>query len=129
MPRGVAAVTCSATARSTGQRCKRPAIRGGSVCRIHGGLAPAVQAKAARRLADAKVHREFAKWQAQREAEQAALAPWAAEPAIKLGSTVDRYVDPKWLRMVAAEMNRNARKLRERAASIERIRKEQGAST
>lgn len=41
---------CRATARSTGKRCTRPAIPGGTVCRYHGGAAPQVQKKAALRL-------------------------------------------------------------------------------
>lgn len=39
---------CTATARS-GQRCKKAAIKGGKVCRMHGGVAPQVKAKAAER--------------------------------------------------------------------------------
>src|SRR5690242_18758926 len=37
--------------RSDGQPCKAQAIRGGSVCRVHGGSAPQVRRKAAERLA------------------------------------------------------------------------------
>lgn len=42
---------CKATIKRTGERCKNPAIPGGTVCRFHGGAAPQVQAKAAERLA------------------------------------------------------------------------------
>lgn len=42
---------CTAPARSTGQRCKRRPIPGGTVCPIHGGNAPAVRAKGLERLA------------------------------------------------------------------------------
>lgn len=38
---------CTATAKTTGNRCRQPAIRGGTVCRFHGGAAPQVKAKAA----------------------------------------------------------------------------------
>lgn len=41
---------CTATASSTGERCKQPAIDGGNVCRFHGGSAPQVEEKAAERL-------------------------------------------------------------------------------
>ena len=41
---------CTATARSTGERCKQPAIKGGNVCRYHGGSAEQVQKKAQERL-------------------------------------------------------------------------------
>jgi len=41
---------CTATASSTGERCKQPAIPGGNVCRFHGGSAGQVQKKAQERL-------------------------------------------------------------------------------
>lgn len=41
---------CTATAKSTGERCQRPAIKGGTVCYQHGGAAPQVQKKAQERL-------------------------------------------------------------------------------
>ena len=44
---------CKATARS-GNRCKRRPIPGGTVCVMHGGKAPAVQAAAQRRLEERK---------------------------------------------------------------------------
>lgn len=43
-------VKCSARAKSTGQRCGKYAIPGGTVCRIHGGAAPQVIAVAARKV-------------------------------------------------------------------------------
>jgi hypothetical protein len=46
----LAAVQCSATSKQSGQRCRRPAIAGGRVCRHHGGAAPQVAAKARDRL-------------------------------------------------------------------------------
>jgi hypothetical protein len=45
---------CTAKARTTGLRCKRRPIPGGTVCVIHGGAAPAVRAAAQRRVAMAK---------------------------------------------------------------------------
>ena len=41
---------CTAHAKSTGKRCTRPAIAGGTVCRFHGGSAPQVIAAARMRL-------------------------------------------------------------------------------
>lgn len=42
---------CKATAKGSGQRCRRRPIAGGTVCRAHGGAAPQVKARAARGLA------------------------------------------------------------------------------
>jgi hypothetical protein len=42
-------MNCTAK-RSNGTPCKNPAIRGGNVCRNHGGSAPQVRAKANERL-------------------------------------------------------------------------------
>lgn len=44
------APTCTATAKGSGQRCKRRPIPGGTVCVKHGGGAPQVQMKAKERL-------------------------------------------------------------------------------
>ena len=41
---------CTATAKSTGERCQRAAIKGGDVCHVHGGAASQVQEKAQERL-------------------------------------------------------------------------------
>jgi len=41
---------CTAQAKSTGERCKQPAVPGASVCRFHGGNAEQVQQKAQERL-------------------------------------------------------------------------------
>jgi hypothetical protein len=42
---------CTAKSGRTGLPCKRDAIKGGSVCYIHGGAAPQVKRSAAARLA------------------------------------------------------------------------------
>lgn len=41
---------CTATAKSTGERCQLPAIKGGTVCWKHGGAADQVANKAQERL-------------------------------------------------------------------------------
>lgn len=48
---------CKATAR-TGAQCSNPPILGGTVCRMHGGSAPAAKAAAARRRAAEAVEAE-----------------------------------------------------------------------
>lgn len=53
---------CKATARS-GEQCRRPSMKGGTVCASHGGKSPQAKAAAARRLAEqeaAKAMRLFA---------------------------------------------------------------------
>ena len=45
-------LTCTATAKSTGNRCGKPPIHGGTVCKFHGGAAPQVIKSARRRLND-----------------------------------------------------------------------------
>lgn len=44
---------CTATNRQ-GERCGKPAITGGAVCRLHGGSAPQVRAKAVDRIKQAR---------------------------------------------------------------------------
>lgn len=44
---------CTATSKQSGQRCKQPAIVGGTVCVYHGGKAPQVQGAADRRIIEA----------------------------------------------------------------------------
>lgn len=52
MPSGRPAITCTATAKSTGERCQKSPIMGGSVCKYHGGGAPQVKRAAALRLSE-----------------------------------------------------------------------------
>lgn len=48
---GVTSERCTATAKGTGERCRKLAIRGGKVCQTHGGGAPQVRERAADRVA------------------------------------------------------------------------------
>jgi hypothetical protein len=41
---------CTARSGRSGQRCRKAAIRGGTVCATHGGSAPLVRLKARQRL-------------------------------------------------------------------------------
>ncbi len=43
-------VSCTATSKQSGQRCKRRPIPGGAVCVMHGGGTPRVREKARERL-------------------------------------------------------------------------------
>lgn len=52
---------CTATKKGTNRRCTQWAIRGGTVCRYHGGNSPVVQAKAQERLAAKEIERSAAK--------------------------------------------------------------------
>lgn len=58
-PHGALSVQCTARAKGTGERCRRAPIRGATVCFVHGGMAPQVRAKAARRLEVEEVEAEI----------------------------------------------------------------------
>ena len=45
--------------RKNGERCRNWSIRGGFVCRMHGGGAPQVRAKARARVESARIYREI----------------------------------------------------------------------
>lgn len=51
---------CVAKAKGTGERCQRPPIAGATVCRVHGGAAPAVKVAAARRAKEAAAQQQLA---------------------------------------------------------------------
>jgi hypothetical protein len=55
------ATQCSATAKSTGQRCERPVVPGAKVCRFHGGQARQVKAAGALRLAEEEARKGLAR--------------------------------------------------------------------
>jgi len=66
------AVSCKATRRD-GTPCGAYAIRGGTVCRMHGGAAPQVKEAAARRLFEDRLARHAARWDAMHESRKDAL--------------------------------------------------------
>lgn len=49
---------CTARSKRSGNRCKRAAVRGGTVCSMHGGKAPQVAAAARHRAAQFEAHAE-----------------------------------------------------------------------
>lgn len=65
---------CTATAKSTGERCQRDAIKGGEVCYVHGGASSKVKKKAQERLNEmadpttAHIQRDIEDLQAEYEA-------------------------------------------------------------
>lgn len=52
---------CTATAKGTGERCRRSAVIGGTVCPMHGGSAPQVRAKAEQRVLEEQASVEVRK--------------------------------------------------------------------
>jgi hypothetical protein len=52
---------CTARTRS-GRQCRRSAIKGGTVCRVHGGAAGQVKLAAARRSAEAEALAAFERY-------------------------------------------------------------------
>jgi len=79
---------CKATAR-TGSPCRNAPITGGSVCRMHGGSAPAVRAAAAARKREDAARRQLA----------ALGEPDAVDPAEALLNLISwKYGEVQWLR-------------------------------
>lgn len=52
---------CTATSKRSGERCRRAAIVGGTVCAMHGGKSPAVAAAAEERQVEAQAEAEIRK--------------------------------------------------------------------
>lgn len=110
--------------RTDGEPCAAQAMRGGSVCRAHGGRAPQVRAAAARRLVDAELQQAVDCMRAKQQqaaneerARRAALEPWMD----KLGPRpIWDLHNPKTLRAIAAEMRATAAELTSLAATSNR---------
>lgn len=79
---------CKGTTRAGGP-CQNPPIVGGSVCRMHGGSAPAVRAAAARRAQEDEARHQLA----------TLGQPEAIDPAEALLQLIGwKYGEVKWLR-------------------------------
>lgn len=90
---------CAATAKGSGEQCKRRPIPGGTVCVKHGGGAPAVRAAADRRLQER---------QAVLAAESFGL-PLEVDPHTALLQELHRTAGAvQWLGALVAEMDRDA---------------------
>lgn len=85
---------CTATAKSTGNRCAQTAEPGTTVCRFHGGKAPQVQAKAAERVVEQQVRRSLARLD----------VPPVEDPFTELGKLAGQVVS--WKDALAALVNR-----------------------
>jgi hypothetical protein len=86
-------VRCSATAKSTGRRCRRHALAGAAVCAKHGGAAPQVARRARARLLDAFAHRAL--W-------RMGAGPRPEPTTLELAAKLDllRRRAPRWWRAV-----------------------------
>lgn len=105
---------CKATAKSTGERCTRAAIRGGAVCYVHGGGSSTVKAAAARRVhaqaleADARAVLAFEAVEPIQDP-VLALADLAAEVQATvraLGQRVNALQDPRYVSPLGTEQTR-----------------------
>jgi hypothetical protein len=113
------AVRCSAH-RSNGDPCKNYAMLGGRVCHAHGGRAPQTRNAAQRRLTEAQITRVLARMDADREAREKALSPWAAEIAAeRVVAAFTPKQTARRLRQIAKEMTSVARALRREAKQLE----------
>ena len=50
-------IQCTAKSKASGQQCRRRAIKGATVCQMHGGTAPQVKAKAEETLKEWRMRR------------------------------------------------------------------------
>ena len=66
---------CTALSQQSGERCRRRAIKGGTVCAVHGGGAPQVRAAARRRLERERLDGEIGRLLDELEMEHAERHP------------------------------------------------------
>ena len=89
---------CTAKSKRSGERCKRSAILGGTVCTSHGGRTPVVKAAAERRLAMRKASEQFAALGHDPDAEP--VDP--AEALLRL--VTNKHLEVQWLRYMVQQI-------------------------
>ena len=115
------AIPCSAR-RTNGEACKNYAMAGATVCHAHGGRAPQVRAAAENRVMIGRISVLLARLEAEKEAERAALAPWAPElQRLALARHFDPLAAAKRYRQIATVMTSVARGLRAKAKELEEL--------
>lgn len=110
----MAAEQCTATAKSTGQRCGRPVVPGATVCRFHGGKAKQVQQAARLRLVEQDVRAGLARLD----------VPVVEDPFSELAKLAGQVV--AWKDALAEKVNQLTDQLRYEAhgAGTEQLRAE-----
>jgi hypothetical protein len=83
-------VTCSATSKRTGERCRRTPRPGLNVCAIHGGSAPRAVRAARRRLLDAYLRRLLWRESLRRPGYTIGHWPQPDPETLQLASQLDR---------------------------------------
>lgn len=92
---------CQGTSKQSGARCKRRPIPGGTVCVMHGGKTPSVQARARQRLEDLLPLALRAMKRNVKQRTDPGVAQRAAESIVKLNDLepvqkVDANVSYRW---------------------------------
>lgn len=82
---------CRAKAKATGERCRRQALMGATVCIVHGGAAPQVKAKARERV-QALVHPAITRLSSLLESDDERIA--LAAVRVVLDRSTDELGDP-----------------------------------
>jgi len=82
---------CTARSKQTGERCKQRPVKGGTVCRFHGGAAPQVAAAAEQRELGAKADAEVRKLWVGLDAAPAVTDPVAS--LARLAGALEQAVD------------------------------------
>lgn len=115
------ALQCAATSKTTGERCRKYAIVGGTVCPSHGGSAPQVRRRAAMRVAERAEWRHVQKILDRNRVVDGAVAPHRDD-----AFWAEMVLDTKTMRRIAKAMTTEAKAIRERARQIDAERQGQG---
>lgn len=90
---------------------------------FHGGGTRKARAAGRRRLGQAAVLKELAAWEKSQAIHEAAMMPWADEPAL---GPFAFLADPRDLRRIAREMTEASRLIRAAARELDELRRESG---